>query len=509
MINSIRFLIGVMSLVALAGMAHAEARIALIVGNGSYRAVAQLDNPVPDADLMARTLRDKGFEVTIVTDADQLDLNRAISQFGRDLRAAGKDATGLFFYAGHAVQSFGENYLLPVDAALTDAADLTLVGVQAQAVLRQMRSARNKTNIVILDACRNNPFETIADLNDNGLAEMKAPTGTFLSYSTAPGAVALDGLDGNSPFTKALAREIPTQGVPIEQMFKKVRVEVIAETNGQQTPWDTSSLTGDFFFEPKEQLTPEELQERQLWDSVKASDDPVQLMLFLRGYPAGRYQAEARTRLSVVLEAELGTDPAATPEPAQAPQVIAALPEATRATGPSATEDDLIGAAQISGEAADYQAYLDAFPDGTFAELAIFEMKIIAEKAERAAPAEPAPVATAPSAAPDPAPASVAAADFEGLTFTTPFRVGGPPIEGFSIAQIVELTPRFPPIEGLPENVWKDKTCSNCHAWTKDALCTQGQTYVTADSTRAVSKSHPFGGMFKQGLKSWAAADCP
>lgn len=182
--------------------ALAEPRIALIVGNGAYNTVTQLDNPVPDAELMAQALRQKGFQVTMVTDAGQGALNQAIAQFGRDLRAAGREATGLFYYAGHAVQSFGENYLLPTDARLTDAADLSLVAVEAQAVLRQMRSARNRTNIVILDACRNNPFEDIPDLTDNGLAEMKAPTGTFLAYSTAPGAVALDGLTATAPLPR-------------------------------------------------------------------------------------------------------------------------------------------------------------------------------------------------------------------------------------------------------------------------------------------------------------------
>ena len=150
-------------------------------------------------------------------------MKRAIAQFGRELRKAGGDATGLFYYAGHGVQSFGNNYLLPVDVSLSDAADLDLVAVEAQSVLRQMASARNRTNIVILDACRNNPFSEIPELDDNGLAEMKAPTGTFLAYATAPGGVALDGLGGNSPFTQAVVEQIVEPGQPIEQLFEQVR----------------------------------------------------------------------------------------------------------------------------------------------------------------------------------------------------------------------------------------------------------------------------------------------
>ncbi|MBM1631627.1 caspase family protein [Sulfitobacter mediterraneus] len=497
--------------------AWAETRLALIVGNGSYSSVTQLDNPVHDAALMAQALTAKGFEVTMLTDVGQTALNQGIAQFGRDLRAAGKDATGLFYYAGHAVQSFGENYLLPVDASLTDAADLSLVAVQAEAVLRQMRSAQNKTNIVILDACRNNPFEAIRDLNDNGLAEMKAPTGTFLSYSTAPGAVALDGLDGNSPFTKALAVQINVVGLPIEQTFKRTRIEVIEQTNGRQTPWDTSSLTGDFFFEAKQQLTAQELQEKQLWDSVKVSDDPVQLMLFLRSYPAGRYQEEGRQRLTALLEKELGTGPAApsdgaaqdTAEPAvPAPktQDTAAAPEPPAPQTPSASEDELIAAAQSSGSAVDYQAYLDVFPQGTYAELAAFELKIIKEKAERAAAADtPVEPQTQTIAA---TPETPAVADLSGLTFDTPFPTGGAPIQGLSISEIVELAPMFAPIEGIPEELWKDQTCSNCHEWTKEALCAQGTTYTQNNNVRALSKQHPFGGVFKQGLRDWATGKC-
>ncbi len=508
MIMTLRILLSALALLVGAGVATAEPRIALIVGNGNYSAVTALDNPVSDADLMAKTLQAKGFEVRFVTDADQSALNTAISQFGRDLRAAGKDATGLFYYAGHAVQSFGENYLLPIDATLTDAADLSLVGVQAEAVLRQMRSARNKTNIMILDACRNNPFRAIPELNDNGLAEMNAPTGTFLAYSTAPGAVALDGLDGNSPFTKALAREIPVAGVPIEQTFKKVRIEVIAETGGMQTPWDTSSLTGDFFFEPKVQLTAAELQEKQLWDSVNQSDDPVQIMLFLRSYPGGRYQEQARALLNKALAAELGTPTAAPTE-----KMAAVTPDPSRAATPSASEEELIGAAQSSGAAVDYQAYLDVFPDGIFAELAAFELKTIREKEELAAAA--APVATIPEAPAEAEPSPVATAptggaeDFTGLTFTSAFPTGGAPIQGLSIAQIVEQSPLFPPIEGLPESVWKGQKCTSCHHWTQEALCDQGKTYVNADDDKAVSKKHPFGGVFKRGVRAWAASGCP
>ncbi|KMK67118.1 caspase family protein [Puniceibacterium sp. IMCC21224] len=479
--------------------AGAEPRIALIVGNGSYSSVTSLENTVPDAVLMADTLRGQGFEVTILTDVEQSALNEGISQFGRDLRAAGTEATGLFYYAGHAVQSFGTNFLLPTDAALADAADLSLVAVPADAVLRQMRSARNQTNIVILDACRNNPFAAIRDLTDNGLAEMNAPTGTFLSYSTAPGAVALDGQGDNSPFTKALAQEIRAPGVPIEQIFKKVRVAVIAETNGQQTPWDTSSLTGEFSFVTKVRLTAEQMQEEQLWFSVRESGDPVQIILFLRSYPEGRYQADARTLLSTLMNAELGAQVTAEPEHQSPPLAVRT---------PSVSEEGLIAAAQASGDAAGYQAYLDAFPGGIYAELAAFELSVLADTAAAVVPEVEAP-AEPTTAEPTPAQPPASSADLEGLTFTTPFPSGGEPVQGRSIEEIITLSPLFPPIEGLPEEVWKGKHCADCHNWTREALCTQGKTYLVQDTARALSKEHPLGGMFKRGLRVWADADCP
>ena len=308
------------------GLAGAEPRIALIVGNGGYTAVGGLSNPVNDAELMANTLQGLGFEVTLLRDSTKDGMSKAVAEFGSALRAAGPEATGLFYYAGHGVQSFGRNYLLPVDAAISNAADLDLVAVDAESILRQMASARNKTNIVILDACRNNPFATLPDLGDNGLAEMKAPTGTFLAYATAPREVALDGTDGHSAFTKALAAMIVTQGLPIEQVFKEVRVAVLDATGGRQTPWDTSSLTEDFTFAAAES------DEEHLWETVRVSSDPVQIKLFLKAYPDTAHRSEAEELLAVVMpavpegQAEAGEVDAATSAAIAASEVTFAGP---------------------------------------------------------------------------------------------------------------------------------------------------------------------------------------
>ncbi|MEY8830155.1 caspase domain-containing protein [Sedimentitalea sp. XS_ASV28] len=472
---------------------RAQERLALVIGNSAYSAVSPLDNPSNDARLIAETLEGLDFNVTLLLDSDQAAMKRGISRFGRDLRNAGADATGLFYYAGHGVQSFGTNYLLPVDVALADAADLDLVAVEAQSVLRQMFSARNKTNIMILDACRNNPFTDIPQFNDNGLAEMQAPTGTFLAYATAPGGVALDGQDGNSPFTQALASQITTPGMRIEQMFKKVRIDVIDRTAGQQTPWDSSSLTSDFVFAEEEPLTPAELQELQLWNSVQASGDPVQIMLFLRGYPDGTYAGDARALLSVLMERELSQPEAANPAPV--------------AQGPSAEEQKMFEMAQSEASTESYQAYLDAYPEGVFAEFANGELVALREKAGHdpegeGVTATPEVAAAAVPATP-PAPAAAGPISFE-----TALVSDLPEISGRSIAELIKMSPLFPPVEGLPEEYWKQQTCSNCHQWTQERLCDQAGAYLSASMERSLDKKHPFGGAFKRHLRTWAEAGC-
>ncbi|PVB59574.1 peptidase C14, caspase catalytic subunit p20 [Labrenzia sp. 011] len=471
--------------------AKAEVRLALVIGNGAYSNVTALDNPTNDAILMADALRQVGFDVTLIAEATQEKMIRAISDFGRNLREAGDDATGLFYYAGHGVQSFGSNYLLPVDIELRDAADLSLVGVPANAVLRQMFSARNQTNIVILDACRNNPFATIPDLSDNGLAEMKAPTGTYLAYSTAPGEIAVDGGGSNSPFTEALARRLSTPGVPIEALFKDVRVEVLEATGGNQTPWDTSSLTVDFQFAPAVALSAEEIQTRQLWESVRLSRDPVQVLLFLRASPVNPYTHEARALLQELMAKELQAE-------TSAPQ-----PEAPKAepVDPVQSERDLIEQARQAGTAEAYRKYLDAFPAGAFAELARLELQTIVKSGTGSDPIAEAPEPQAPATdTPASGPPQV-------VMFNAPLGVGDPELARRSIAELITGFPRFPPIEGLPEAVWKDKTCASCHQWEQSNLCEQAQIYV-GDKTRTVAKQHPLGGVFKEALGIWARDGC-
>jgi uncharacterized caspase-like protein len=475
---------------------RAEERVALVIGNSGYDHVMPLDNPVRDAELVAGLLETMEFEVIRVIDADQITMKRAIARFGRALRKEGGDTVGLFYYAGHGVQSFGNNYLLPVDVEMANAADLDLVAVEAQSVLRQMASARNRTNIVILDACRNNPFEAVPGLNDNGLAEMKAPTGTFLAYATAPGAVALDGMGQNSPFTLALAEQIQVPGQPVEQAFKRVRRIVLDQSDGAQTPWDTSSLTSDFVFvaAPEEpQMSAAEAEELQVWRSVKAMNDPVQVMLFLRGYPDGRFAAEARTLLASLIEQELAPDTPADPVAEAAP------------AGPGEAEQQMFNAAQSEGSLDAYQAYVDAYPEGTFAEIARVEIATMMQAAAAVPAPEPEPEVAEEASS---AAVQETAAEIGPITFASPLDVQMPELAGRTLGEIIGGSPAFPPVEGLPESYWKDQSCSACHQWTQERLCTQANVYLSLNMQRSLKKQHPYGGVLKQALKSWAAGGC-
>ncbi|NLA41892.1 MAG: DUF1566 domain-containing protein [Smithella sp.] len=225
--------------------AAAERRTALVIGNSAYSS-GPLKNPVNDATDIAAVLKKLGFKVILKTNASKKDMGKAIDNFGKQLK--GKDA-GLFYYAGHGVQVNGMNYLIPIGSEINEDSDVEYEAIDAGRILAAMNNARSKINIVILDACRDNPYTKSFRSATRGLAIVsKAPTGTIISYSTSPGDVALDGKGRNSPYTSALLQYMEEPGLGIEQMFKKVRASIIKQTGGKQTPWELSSLHGDFYF---------------------------------------------------------------------------------------------------------------------------------------------------------------------------------------------------------------------------------------------------------------------
>ena len=223
-------------------------RLALVIGNASYTE-GPLRNPVNDSRLIADTLRKVGFEVLEYENMSQREMKRAIRTFGDKLDGLSEDAVGLVYYSGHGIQADNTNYLIPVDAKISSEADLDIEAVSASSILKQMEFARNGLNIVILDACRNNPYGRSFRSASKGLARMDAPVGSIVAYATSPGNVAYDGSGNNSPYTKALAEAMLEEGLKIEELLKRVRILVAEDTNNKQIPWESSSLIGDFSFQ--------------------------------------------------------------------------------------------------------------------------------------------------------------------------------------------------------------------------------------------------------------------
>lgn len=223
-----------------------DKRLALIIGNGAYQNVTSLANPANDAAAMEAALKSVGFETMTFTNLSQRDMITKIREFGDRLNEL--KAVGLFFYAGHGLQVNGENYLVPVSADIHKEQDVELECVNLKRVLGEMEYSQNDLNIIILDACRNNPFATMRSAGNGGLAAVNAPKGTFIAFATSPGNTASDGTGQNGLYTGELIKEISQPGLKIEDVFKKVRNNVYSLSQQQQVPWENSSIFGDFYF---------------------------------------------------------------------------------------------------------------------------------------------------------------------------------------------------------------------------------------------------------------------
>jgi formylglycine-generating enzyme required for sulfatase activity len=293
-----------------------ETRVALIIGNSSYKA-APLANPANDAADLAHALEQKGFTVLVRENVSERGLKEAVEVFASHLKKGG---VGLFFFAGHGIQLKEQNFLLPTDLGFDSEADIAFKSISAEYVLSRMAEAGNRVNIVILDACRNNPFQQTRRSVSRGLGVMsvgKAEKGTFIAYATSPGSTAADGEGRNGLYTKYLLQSLVADDSDIDKVFGRVRSGVVQETGGDQVPWISSSIIGHFFFDPKQDRAAERLptmklavdpeneqnqavvtydprQERAYWEKIKDGKNIADFKGYLERFPSGPRAAYAR-----------------------------------------------------------------------------------------------------------------------------------------------------------------------------------------------------------------------
>jgi uncharacterized caspase-like protein len=378
----------------------------LVIGNAKYEQ-APLDNPANDARAISKVLKESGFSVTEVIDQNRDEMKAAVLAFSALLQASKQP--GLFYFAGHAVQIEWRNYLLPINQNFDSADDVVSNALDITDLTKGFKTAKNGTNIIILDACRDNPFAARNQV-PKGLTQMDAPSNTFLAYATAPGQVALDaGSGSNGLYTEHVLREVAKEGVKIEDAFKRVRLNVRLASKGKQIPWETTSLENDFYFKrPLQSRTLSESDieaafEAQLaeWKLVRTAISVQKVEDYLRKYPSGAYSELAHHRLERLLAAAEQRD-----------RDITQLQKLMMATANSATLAPPIPAATPAVAAA-------------VAALPVPALPVLAPALPVLAPTTPVPAPAVQAAAP-PKPAVVAAVPVQPATVTAPVPAPAP-----------------------------------------------------------------------------------
>lgn len=291
---------------ALVFNAHAGNRLALVIGNSNYLHTSPLRNPANDADLIGAKLNEIGFEVLMSKNVTLSNAQQLINSFAKKIKAIGDDGIVLFYYAGHGIQLNGDNYIVPVDADLQSETDIILQGINTSIILKIIELSGAKTNVIVLDACRNNPFPAVSRSVAKGLAQMESPSGSFIAYSTSPGEVALDGTGKNSPYTEALAEFITDPSLTLEAVFKKVRRKVYFQTDEAQTTWESTSLIdevylvdrgGDAKAAPEKARPASVVKEENFWNQIKDKGDVQLFNTYLQMFPEGAHREIALAQL--------------------------------------------------------------------------------------------------------------------------------------------------------------------------------------------------------------------
>jgi uncharacterized caspase-like protein len=334
-----RTMLSVAVFFVVATSAFASDRVALVIGNSSYKS-SPLVNPSNDANAMADLLGKAGFSVTKQLDTNLIELQGAVDRFGATIRDP-KVKFGLFYYAGHGFQQDWRNYLVPVSASIRTSADVPKQTVDVSHLLRYMEQSQGRSFLIILDACRDDPFAGAFKPPVPGLSQFDAPVGSLLAYATAPGKVASDGDGKNGLYTGYLLREFAVQGARLEDAFKRVRLSVRLASKGAQVPWESTSLEEDLYLFPHVSRSWSEAdrdqfleQEMTAWRRVKGTNDPEVLAGFIREYPSGSASELAQSRMNRLLAAvaaqERQRQQLAVEEAAKAKEELAAREEAAR-----------------------------------------------------------------------------------------------------------------------------------------------------------------------------------
>lgn len=294
--------IGVLLCFCAAAASAAEPRVALVIGNSNYRE-APLTAPVNDARAMAAALGELGFQVTRLDNVGREAMLAGIRTFVESLGRA--ETVGLFYFAGHGMQFRGRNFLIPVDADVAREEDIERQGIDIQFLLDRFGAIRDGMNILILDACRDNPFVKSGVQRSSGLAAIDGPPGTLVAFAAAPGQVAAERPGGNGIFTRNVLANIREAGLPIEEVFKRTRAGVLAETEGRQVPWENTSLLRDFYFRAARagggyrQAGGD--TEAAAWKNVEASRNVYDFIAFMRAFPHSRYRDQILARINAIL----------------------------------------------------------------------------------------------------------------------------------------------------------------------------------------------------------------
>ena len=375
MVDRREFLKAVAAASALAGVrpwpalaADDPSRVALVIGNDTYPQ-SPLANAVNDARAVADLLRTAGFRVDLRTDTSRDALAKAVEAFGAAI-ARNEVKLAIFYYAGHGTQVDWRNYLVPVDANVASAKELGARCFDLGVLHGQLSKARDKVFVVILDACRDNPFGAAFRPEQRGLSPFDAPAGTVLAFSTAPGAVASDGAGKHGLYSESLVRELSVRGVRIEDAFKRVRLNVRLASNGAQVPWESTSLESDvFLFPAASKLSEADLErvfERELatWNRIKNSKDVKDWAAYLREYPNGKFSEIAQARLNALMPRGEHAAPAVLPGGAgKSLELKAGMPVPDfygSASNPYSAGVYLLGRRYTVGDEASY-AVLDPF----------------------------------------------------------------------------------------------------------------------------------------------------